>query len=110
MEIRHVKIEYEEALSAKKEILSSQIDLLNIQKKMRDYKALRKKEFSLKNKLKSDFSSLKSKINTFTTTLPEDEPYLKASSKKKQKIIEKDQPKDIQKELEEIREKLSKLG
>ena len=44
MESRYIKIDYGEAVSAKKEILSSEINLLNIAKHIENYKQLRKKE------------------------------------------------------------------
>ena len=52
METRHIMFDYEEALSAKKNLLTTEINLLSILKKIKDYKNLRKREFSLKNKLR----------------------------------------------------------
>ena len=44
METRHIKLDYEEALHAKKQILSTELNLLQTSKKIRNYKVLRKKE------------------------------------------------------------------
>ena len=108
MEVRHVKIDRHDALSGKKSLLSAEIDILNIQKKVRNYKVLRKKELSLRSKLKTNFNSLKSKINLFQTSLPKDEHHPKPQ--KKQKIIERSHTKDIQDELNDIKLKLAQLN
>jgi hypothetical protein len=107
MEVRHVKIDRRDALSGKKNLLSAEIDILNIQKKVRNYKVLRKKELSLKSKLKTNFGALKTKLNLFQTSLPKDSNHPKPQ--KKQKIIEKAHTKDIQDELNDIKSKLAQL-
>jgi hypothetical protein len=108
MEIRHVKIEYEAGLAAKKQLLSTEMDLLNIQKKIRNYKVLRKKEFVQKNKLKTLFKTLKPKLNLFENSLPEGVESKKIK-RKKSRVIEKAETADIQDELNEIRDKLAQL-
>jgi len=50
--IVHIGLDYNSALSAKKEILLSETHLLEIIKKMRAYSNLRKREFVLKNRIK----------------------------------------------------------
>jgi molecular chaperone DnaK (HSP70) len=107
METRHVRLGYEETLSSKKHLLSSQINVLHIIKRMKNYKILRKKETAKRNNLKSEISSLKNKINQIYITFPKEE-----KSSKKQKInlrssIKKD---SIQEELDEIKRKLEKLN
>ena len=51
-ETRHVRLDYGEALNAKKQLLSFEINLIYANKNLSKYRALRKKEFALKNKLK----------------------------------------------------------
>ena len=62
MENRHVKFEYEDALNGKKQLLSSEINLLHILKKIKSYKLLRKKELILKNKLRLQLGNLRKKL------------------------------------------------
>lgn len=110
METRHVKIDYENALSGKKNLLNSEINLLLVLEKIRDYKELRKKEFALKNKLKIVFFEVNKKIETIYHYLPEKN--VKEKIVKKVKIknnTEKKIDKDIRLELEEIKRKLGRL-
>jgi len=62
METRHVKLDYESALSAKKHLLSSELNLLQIIKKINAYKLLRKQELITKTKLKKEIISFRTKI------------------------------------------------
>ena len=70
METRYLRINYEQALSARKELLSAELNSLNITKKLKEYQSLRKKELFLKNKLKPEFSNLKAKTNLIISTFP----------------------------------------
>ena len=63
VETRHVKLSYEEALDAKKQFLSSELNLLHTIRKLKNYKLLRRKEIAVKNNLKTKLASLKTKIN-----------------------------------------------
>ena len=63
METRHVRIDYEEALDAKKQLLSSEMNVLNIAKKIKAYRVLRKKELAAKTRLRTALVSLRTKIN-----------------------------------------------
>tara|TARA_Y100000310_G_scaffold329968_1_gene400778 strand:+ start:1421 stop:1750 length:330 start_codon:yes stop_codon:yes gene_type:complete len=108
METRHIKLTHEEALNAKKQLLSSEINLLYMLKKLTKYRLLRKKEFAVKNKLKVETTALKSKLNILLSTLPNNkgEPrIIKRKIKKKQESVN---PR-IAEELEDIQEKLAKL-
>ena len=71
-ETRHVRLDYGEALNAKKQLLSFEINLIYANKNLSKYRALRKKEFALKNKLKTNITSLKSKLNFLLSTFPKD--------------------------------------
>ena len=104
---RYIKLDYEEALSAKKELLSSELHSLVIAKKIKEYKFLRAKEFTLKKKFRTEIISLKNKTNLFISTLPKDE---NKSHKPKKVIKEKKVEKGLQNELEEIKRKLERLS
>lgn len=108
METRHIKFNYEDAISGKKSLLSSELNLLQILRKIRNYKMLRKKELTEKTKLKKSLSELKSKIDDLSSTFP----------KREEKIIEMPKPVKtkketkhtaIQRELDEIKRKLERL-
>ena len=108
METRHIKLNFEEALNAKKQLLSIELNLLHTIKKVKAYKILRKKEITSKNNLKTSIKTLDSRINLILSSFPNEESKLKTSKKRKQRKKEKENKK-IKKELEEIKEKLSKL-
>ena len=67
LSIKEIKFE-----AKKKEILSSEINLIRIQKRINNYRALRRKEFMLRNKLRSSISSFTAKINLIQSTFPEE--------------------------------------
>ncbi|MBS3076092.1 hypothetical protein J4429_06595 [Candidatus Pacearchaeota archaeon] len=109
MESRYIKIDYGEAVSAKKEILSSEINLLNIAKHIENYKQLRKKELLNKLKLKSLITVLKNKLNSINSSFPEEG---KVKIKVKRTIERKETPKlrHMEDELEDIKNKLARLS
>jgi hypothetical protein len=107
METRHVKFNYDQALDAKKQLLSSEINLLHMVRALKAYNMLRKKEFAEKNKLKINLTSIKTKINLLNSNLPKPAPMPKAPTRIKG--IKKHDKKTLQQELKEIKEKLEGL-
>ena len=106
METRHVKLNYEEALSAKKHLLASEINLLKILRKIKAYRILRKREFASKSKLKLKLNDLIKRISLIQSFLPHDPiPQIKEKSKK---VINKKT--NIQDDLDDIKKKLEKLS
>ena len=108
MEARHIKLDYENALNSKKQILMSEANLLRILEKMSSYKSLRKKEFELKNKLRIALMSLIAKIDLINGYLPNENIFKIKNKTKKQK--ENKESRNIQEELVEIKRKLERLG
>ena len=107
METRHIRFDYVQGLNGKKQVLSSEMNLIYMSKILLRYKRLRKKEFTLKNKLKKSITSLKTKLNTLSSTLPVPEklPIMhKATKREKTK-----QEKNLSEELKDIQAKLEKL-
>tara|TARA_Y100000310_G_C20323063_1_gene641698 strand:+ start:210 stop:536 length:327 start_codon:yes stop_codon:yes gene_type:complete len=107
METRHVKLGYEEALNAKKQILSAELNLLQTEKRVRNYKVLRKRELLTKTKLKTNLKLLKTKINSLKASFPKEEEPMETKTIKKRSKERKN--KDISKQLKDIEEKLGKL-
>jgi len=107
-ETRHVKLNYDEALFAKKQLLSTELNFLQTVKKIRTYKQLRKKEIATKNKLRTGFKVLKTKLNLIQSSFPDEE---KAPKKivSRVKKVEKKQKEDIKRQLDDIKSKLAKL-
>ncbi len=66
----HIKLEYEEALQSKKDILSSQMALLKVEKTIRGYHSYRSHGFELKINLSKKIKELKSHIWNLLKILP----------------------------------------
>jgi len=106
METRHIRIEREDAVALKKVGLNSQINILEILKRLKSYRQLRKKEFVLRTELKADLAILHTKVNSAVASLPE---YFPPVHEKKAHGSHRAETRDIHKELEEIKEKLARL-
>ncbi|MEM3113329.1 MAG: hypothetical protein QXI33_02805 [Candidatus Pacearchaeota archaeon] len=125
------KIEYENALSSRKNALQMQINLLNIIRNIGEYKDLRKKEFIRKIKIKSLLKEIKEKIKEIESKVPKSEELKlvekfnkknyakeittkeeKKEMKEAEKLKEKKRKKEysIESELEEIKRKLEEIG
>lgn len=107
----HIKMEYGEAISAKKDILQTEIELLKIIKKMKTYSSMRSKELALKLKLYQQLKALAPKIRKLNNSFPkikdnmhEEQP---DGKKKKIKAIYSD---SIDTELRDIQDRLNSLN
>jgi hypothetical protein len=110
MENKHIRLDYAEVISARKQLLSSELNLVYLLKRLNNYKNLRKKEFLLKSKLKSGLYSLKSKLKLMGTSIPEESmAKIKPRIIRKMKNLNKDHEKRFADELNLIKEKLAKL-
>ena len=111
--MEYVRLEHNEAISGKKQALSITVNLLEILKRIENYKILRKKELLLKGKLKKELSSLRIGLNRIQESLPEQEKIAgirktkKLESKESSK--ESEHKKNIEAQIREIKEKLEKL-
>ena len=113
----HIKLEYEEALSSKRDLLSYQKSLLKSLKFMNQYYSLRFDELQIKAKLHKKIKETLTEINKVENILPkanipkilkkEDEEeyqFAKKQQKRKEKTDE-----DIESQLADIQRKLRML-
>lgn len=111
----HVKFEYEEALQGKREILSSEVNLLKIAKAIEKYRSLRNEELKTKLKLYKKLKDLNSSINKTKTTLPKLKIPEILQKNKEEKTEIKESPKtkeydsNLESELKNIQKKLKAL-
>jgi len=105
----HVRIDYTEALSGKKDILSSQVNLLNTLKSVKKFHILRKKEIQKKISIQKKFKEALASIRKLEKTLPRI-PDEEKTEETKEKKIEIKSTNDIDSELQEIQERLKRLG
>lgn len=110
----HLRVGYNDAKSAKKAILSSEIGLLKINKSIENYKKLRLKELENKEKIKNSIDATKKEITKLNKLLPELK-IPKILKKEEEKINISPEKKQMEKygtiedELIQIQEKLRAL-
>lgn len=111
VETRHVKVDYEEAVASKRDLLNLQIDLLYCLKHLSAYKLLRKQENLYSEELKDKLSALKTDLVSIQGTFPDEfKNKIKKQIKSMHQKKEDDPDTKIKKELEDIKQKLDKLN
>ena len=105
------KLDYEDTLLIKKNILAMQINFLNLMQSIEHYKLLRKKEILQKIKLRKILKETKQNFDDIVRSVPHTEgiKLAREQAKLERKSPDKAQQK-IELELKEIRERLQELG
>lgn len=119
----HIMVNYEDALSTKKSILSTEANLIRVIKRTKRYEILRREELNNKLRIQNKIKELKAntiKINEIFPKVKLPEILKKHEAQKKEEVKEEKQPKipskkkneedDLETQLKEIQEKLMKLG
>ena len=104
---------YYESVESKKDLLSSEMSLLNLIKAMRRYYALRTTELIIKSRMQKSMKELDLKINKIRAFFP----LLKTPEKKKEEIAGKENifttkerfDADLEAQVREIQEKLKAI-
>jgi len=107
----YLKLEYSESVYSKKNILSTEMSLLNIAKIIKKYQLLREEEFILRIQIYKLIKEINSAIRKTKTSMPS----IKIPEKQKgdevqtreRRKIEDNQ--DLEEQLQEIQEKLKEL-
>lgn len=109
----HVKLEYEEAIRTKKDILSAEMMLLRMIKRLNSYGAYRIAELELKAELYKKSKELKTGIANIQKILPKEEIHGILKSGKNHETVHEARIKssgtDIESQLREIQRKLERL-
>jgi len=112
----HVKLEYGEALQSKRDVLSSEMNLLRIAKTIKNYHILRAEELKTKSKLHRRLRETITNVKKAQITLPKlkNLEILKKGEEikepKKVQVKEKKYDDYLESELQEIQEKLKSIG
>lgn len=119
----HIGLEYGDALYAKKEVLSLQINLLELLKNFKNYRAARRRELILKSRFKGELDLLREGAAKVQESFPEEKEEeeevkiiqkgIRKIPKKQEKRVKKTEAgeyKDIETQLQEIKGKLARLG
>lgn len=109
MSLPYVKLSSEEVSIGKRNVLSSQIHLLNIEKKIDLWKSIRKKELSKKIALRKAIKESLAKINSLISSLPTITCPNETRIESGEVSPKSKKGRAIESELREIREKLSKI-
>jgi len=114
----HIKLEYDEALESKRDILSTKANLLRILRIIKEYQQIRLKELNKKTKLKRELSKLNLDLRKLKQLLPKlkipeilkhEEPEFEELEEKIKEPIERKYDQAIENELEDIQDKLRSL-
>jgi len=109
----HVRLDYEEAFSTKKNLLSSQMYLLKLLRNIENYRFLKTKEFQYKQQIAKKIKETKANIRALERTLPKEK--IPKSLRRDTKELEKEnskikrRDKSIEGQLSEIKRKLDNL-
>jgi hypothetical protein len=120
----HIKIDYEEAVRSKKNILSSEADFLRIIKRIKRYEILRSEELNNRIRIQNKIRDLKTDITKINEVFPKVKlPDILKKKEAPKKIVNIEQEKelkveiekqhednDLENQLREIQEKLKRLG
>ena len=113
----HIRIDYEEAIQAKKDLLSSERDFIRLLKTIKRYELFRKQELTTKLKLQNKMKELKANLGRLNEVFPKiklpdfmikEEEFPKEEKPSKTKKDNKNE--DLEVQLREIQERLRKLG
>ena len=119
----HVRLDYEEAREAKKDMLSLELNLVKLIRAIKTFKSLRAEELRLKNRLKTQISEFLKDMRRLKIELPEleiprilrhDEETGEIEGRREldalSKKIDKKYDSDIEEQLKDIRERLREMG
>ena len=105
----HIKIDFSEAVSSKKELLSCQLYLLKIAKNLKNYKKLRKKELADKSKVKTKLKSVANDLKHLRENMPKTSSAEKEKKQAKVEVQKKMEKGKLESELNDIKDRLEKL-
>lgn len=104
----HVRIDFPQAINAKKQILIGEIDILKLIKGINKYSELRRRELELRDELKKENKELKELIEELREKMPVVENDEKSKIREDLSAISRREV--IESDLDSIKEKLARLG
>lgn len=110
----YVQIDYEGAMNSKKEVLSYQMELLNMLKSIKKYRFLRREEESIRADLQNKLKKINENIVAIERKIPKvQEPKLEKKETPEKNIEKKPiieyYNQDLDSQLEQIKNKLAKM-
>ena len=110
MSSEYIRFESQELLNGQRALLESQVNFLNSLKNLGNYKKLRNEQFNLKIGLKTKLEALQQELIILDKTLPHtsNSSFQSEEERFEQSVMHKEQT-SIEKELEEIQNKLKSM-
>jgi hypothetical protein len=109
----HLKLQFSQALYAKKSVLATELNFLQVIKRIENYLVLRKKELIIKTELREKIKELTSELNELLHELPKIKEDMNMAEEFKEtfksNVKEKKNNKVLEMELREIKRKLKDL-
>jgi len=110
----HIRLDYEEAIQSKKDLLSAERDFIRMIKTMKRYNLLRRGELNTKLRLQNKMKSLKTDLGRLNEIFPKIKipGILKKDNFEEKPLRIKKEGKngDLESQLREIQERLRRLG
>jgi len=110
----HVRLEYGEAMQTRKDLLASEIDVLNIRKAIERYNAIRNVELDLKAKLFREMKKILKDVKSLEAGMPKvesaEEPETPAQKAVKTVVAKTHKNDELESQLLEIQRKLRNLS
>lgn len=103
----YVQLGYETSLNSKKNVLSSEISLLNLIKIIKRYNSLRLEELKIKSKINKSVKELEAKTKAVQLSFPFLKiPQVEINSSLRERKIKENFEENLESQLREIKEKL----
>ena len=119
----YLKLDYNESINSKRDILSLEVSLLKLIKLRKTYHLFKEEEFQIKLKICAELKELEKNVNKVSSSLPKLKLSEKIKSKNKEikekmekeasetnsELQELEKPDDLEVQLSEINEKLKEI-
>jgi len=109
-ETLHIRLEVGEAINSKRNLLSSEINFINILKKIQNYRDLRRKELARKIELKSIMRETSELMKKFKEEMPKSKVPEAEENEPAAGLLETTKKLKLEDELKEIKDRLARLG
>lgn len=108
METLHIKLDIDESINSKRKLLSAQINLLDLIKRVQNYRNLRSLELKRKTVLRTKLGKLISEMRAFQRRVPKTKQIKRKEAGTER--IGKATGSKLEKELQKIKDELEKLA
>ena len=109
MEPIHIKIDFDEAVSSKRDLLMCEMSTLKLVSRIKKYQELREEEITRKSELKNRLRDARLILERIRKNTPKLKSVKKEKKEIEEKVIDIEKKASIELELRNIKERLEKL-